>query len=166
MAFAITSMYALLSDNSLRPVVLLVTLSNRPQYELRKTKDRTSVLQVIDTKWSATGGEGGKKKVKLIVQTPSGCAKAPQKMLERLVTLCLLLKRLKTGRGKIKVVCCSLPKKKKGKVLAKDDLSYFVCLFYGCVQQKIIFPFPSRVIKISWRLSKSELFFFLIKLLE
>ena len=31
------------------------------------------------------------------------------KMLERLVTLCLLLKRLKTGRGKIKVVCCSVP---------------------------------------------------------
>ena len=30
-------------------------------------------------------------------------------MPERLVTLCLLLKRLKTGRGKIKVVCCSLP---------------------------------------------------------
>ena len=30
-------------------------------------------------------------------------------MLERLVTLCLLLKRLKTGRGKIEVVCCSLP---------------------------------------------------------
>ena len=31
------------------------------------------------------------------------------KMLERLVTLCLLLKRIKRGRGKILVVCCSLP---------------------------------------------------------
>ena len=42
------------------------------------------------------------------VQFPFSIA-CNHKLLERLVTLCLLLKRLKTGRGKIKVVRCSLP---------------------------------------------------------